>query len=60
MMPEEKRAMPSTEETIIEDVRVLLGEYEQILSEKAPGTRDAYLRTARHLIGWVAQCPGNE
>jgi site-specific recombinase XerC len=44
----------------IDEARALLGEYEQFLSGKAEGTREAYLRTARHLIGWVAQRPGNE
>jgi site-specific recombinase XerD len=41
------------------EVRALIGEYEQFLSGKAQGTTDAYLRTVRHLMGWVAQCPGN-
>jgi site-specific recombinase XerD len=44
----------------IDEARALLGEYEQFLSGKAQGTRAAYLRTVRHLIGWVAQLPGNE
>src|SRR5437660_4588600 len=44
----------------IDEARALLGEYEQFLSRKAEGTREAYLRTARQLIGWVAQRPGNE
>ncbi len=44
----------------IEEVRALLDEYEQFLSGKALGTTDAYLRTARQLIGWIAQLPGNE
>ena len=44
----------------IEEVRALLDEYEQFLSGKAHGTTDAYLRTVRQLIGWVAQLPGNE
>src|SRR5438445_5908737 len=52
--------MPSPEHNAIEEVRDLVGEYEQFLSGKAEGTTDAYLRTVRHLIGWVAQRPGNE
>ncbi len=43
--------------TDVDEVRALLGEYEQFLSGKAEGTVDAYLRTVRHLIGWVAQLP---
>src|SRR5438067_95989 len=43
-----------------EEVGALLGEYEQFLSGKARGTRKAYLHTVRHLMGWVAQRPGNE
>jgi len=37
----------------------LLSEYEQFLAGKAQGTREAYLRTARQLIGWLAQLPGH-
>ena len=44
----------------IDEVRVLLSEYEQFLSGKAEGTTEAYLRTVRHLIGWLAQLAGNE
>jgi site-specific recombinase XerD len=46
------------ENDIIEGVEVLLGEYEQFLWGKAEGTRQAYLRTARHLLGWLAQQAG--
>src|SRR5438105_3575832 len=52
--------MPSSEEEAMEEVGALVGEYEQFLAEKAQGTRDAYLRTVRHLIGWMAQRPGSE
>src|SRR5438270_2769493 len=52
--------MTSSEDDDIYEARVLLGEYEQFLSGKAQGTMDAYLRTVRHLIAWVAQRPGNE
>src|SRR5437868_14990027 len=52
--------MPSPEHNAIEEVRDLVGEYEQFLSGKAQGTTDAYLRTVRHLIAWLAQRPGNE
>jgi site-specific recombinase XerD len=41
------------------EVRLLLTEYEQFLSNKAEGTTEAYLRTVRDLIEWVAQLPGN-
>ena len=51
--------MTSSEDDAFEGVRALLGEYEQFLSGKAQGTRDAYLRTARQLMGWLAQRPGN-
>ena len=37
----------------------LLQEYEQFLAGKAEGTIDAYVRTTRHVMGWVAQRPGN-
>src|SRR3989440_7848201 len=52
--------MTSSGKDAIEEVRVLLEEYEQFLSGKAQGTTDAYLRTVRHLIAWLAQRPGNE
>ena len=52
--------MTSSEDDAIYEARALLGEYEQFLSGKAQGTMDAYLRTVRHLIGWVAQRIGNE
>ncbi len=47
------------EEDVIEKVRALLGDYEQFLAGKAQGTREAYLRTVRQLIGWLAQLPGH-
>ena len=50
--------MASPEENTAQKVRALLGEYEQFLAGKAQGTREAYLRTVRQLIGWVAQLPG--
>ena len=37
----------------------LLEEYEHFLSGKAEGTVDAYLRTARQIMAWVAVRPGN-
>jgi hypothetical protein len=52
--------MTSSGKVAIEEVRALLEEYEQFLSGKAEGTMDTYLRTVRHLIGWLAQRPGNE
>src|SRR2546429_3373955 len=52
--------MTSSGKDAIEEVRALLEEYEQFLSGKAQGTTDAYLRTVRPLIGWLAQRPGNE
>src|SRR5437868_11614386 len=51
--------MPSAEENTAQKVRALLGEYEQFLAGKAQGTREAYLRTVRQLIGWLAQLPGH-
>jgi site-specific recombinase XerD len=55
----EKYAMPFLEQAIIDDVGVLVDEYEQFLSDKAQGTREVYLRTVRHLIGWLTRQPGN-
>src|SRR6266700_1947794 len=52
--------MTSSEDAAIEGARALLGEYEQFLSGKAQGTMEAYLRTARQLIEWLAQRPGNQ
>ena len=40
-------------------VGALLDEYEQSLAGKAQGTKQAYLRTVHHLMGWVAQLHGN-
>lgn len=37
----------------------LLKEYEHFISSKADGTIDAYVRTTRHLMAWIAQRPGN-
>ena len=51
--------MPLPEQAIIDEVGVLVGEYEQFLSDKAKGTREAYLHTVRHLIGWLTQHPGH-
>src|SRR5436305_10472764 len=51
--------MAYVNDTTIEEVQTLLGEYTQFLAGKAEGTVDAYLRTVRQLIGWVAQLPGN-
>lgn len=38
---------------------LLLQEYEHFLSNKAEGTIDAYVRTIRYVIEWIAQRPGN-
>src|SRR6266568_3281225 len=51
--------MASPEENTVQKVRALLNEYEQFLAGKAQGAREAYLRTVRQLIGWLAQLPGN-
>jgi len=51
--------MITLEHDAIDEVHALLGEYEQYLSGKAEGTTAVYLRTVRHLIGWLAQYPGN-
>ncbi|HJT59150.1 MAG TPA: tyrosine-type recombinase/integrase [Ktedonobacteraceae bacterium] len=37
----------------------LLQEYELFLSSKAEGTIDAYVRTMRHVMTWIAGRPGN-
>ena len=37
----------------------LLQEYEQFLSMKAAGTINAYVRTTRQVMEWVARRPGN-
>lgn len=39
--------------------QLLLQEYEHFISRKAEGTIDAYVRTMRHVMGWIAQRPGN-
>jgi site-specific recombinase XerD len=52
--------MLSCEDHVIDVSCPLVGEYEQFLSGKAQGTREAYLRTVRHLIGWLSQLPGQE
>jgi site-specific recombinase XerC len=52
--------MTSPECGAIDEIQALLGEYEQYLSGKANGTTALYLRSVRHLIAWLAQCPGNE
>src|SRR2546423_1426147 len=52
--------MPYSEEDAAQKVRALLSEYEQFLAGKAKGTREAYLRTIRQLIGWLAQLPDHE
>jgi site-specific recombinase XerC len=38
---------------------LLLQEYQHFLTGKAEGTIDAYVRTTRHVMEWVAQRPGN-
>ena len=52
--------MTTPEEHISDETRALIDEYEQFLSGKARGTINAYLRTLRHLIRWVAWLSGNE
>jgi site-specific recombinase XerD len=52
--------MTSPKNDAVDEARALLGEYEQFLLGKARGTADAYVRTARQLIGWLAQRPGHE
>lgn len=51
--------MTFPDDDAIGEVRALMEEYTQFLFGKALGTKDAYLRTVRHLIGWLAQLPGN-
>jgi len=38
----------------------LLQEYEHFLVGKAEGTIDAYLRTVRHIMAWIAKRPDND
>ncbi len=38
---------------------LLLREYEHFLSGKAEGTIEAYLRTVRQLMDWIAVRPGS-
>ncbi len=38
----------------------LLAEYEHFLAGKAEGTIDAYLRTVRHIMAWIAKRPDND
>jgi site-specific recombinase XerC len=52
--------MTSPKDQAIDEAHTLLNEYRQFLTDKAEGTRDAYVRTAQHMIGWVAQLPGNQ
>jgi site-specific recombinase XerD len=47
--------MASPEDDTLKEIPALLGQYEQFLSGKATGTKDAYLRTVRDLIGWVVR-----
>src|SRR6266849_429277 len=51
--------MTSPIDDAFEEVVAFLDEYEQFLSGKAQGTTEAYLRTVRQVMGWVAQLPGN-
>ena len=52
--------MISLENEALDGAHALLGEYEQFLLGKAEGTVDAYLRTVRQMMGWIAKLPGNE
>ncbi len=38
---------------------LLLQEYQHFISRKAEGTIDAYVRTTRQVMAWIAQRPGN-
>jgi len=58
-MSKKERAMQPFSKKSTEAVRVLLDEYEQLLSDKAPSTRVISLRILRHLIEWVTQHSGN-
>lgn len=51
--------MTSPEEHTIDKIHALLSEYAQFLSGKAEGTIEAYLRTVRQLVEWLARCPGH-
>src|SRR5256714_13264319 len=39
---------------------LLLQEYKHFISSKAEGTIDAYVRTTRHVMEWIARRPGND
>ncbi len=52
--------MISLEDNAIDELSALVDEYERFLSGKAEGTTEAYLRTVRHLVGWITLRPGNE
>src|SRR5258708_15016835 len=52
--------MTAEEDNDIDEINGFLGEYKLFLSGKAKGTTDAYLRTVRHLIGWITQRPDND
>src|SRR2546423_10215695 len=58
-MSKKERAMQPFSKKSTEAVRVLLDEYEQLLSDKAPSTRVISLRILRHLIEWVTQHSAN-
>ena len=47
----------SSEDQSIDNI--LIQEYERFLSGKAEGTIDAYVRTIRHVMTWVAHRPGS-
>jgi hypothetical protein len=49
---------PQSDEDQGSDESLLL-EYEHFLSNKAEGTIDAYVRTTRQVMEWIAQRPGN-
>src|SRR2546421_10643825 len=58
-MSKKERAMQPFSKKSTEAVRVLLDEYEQLLSGTAPSTRVTSLRILRHLIEWVTQHSAN-
>jgi len=58
-MSKKERAMQPFSKKNTEAGRVLLDEYGQLLSDKAPSTRVISLRILRHLIEWVTEHSGN-
>ena len=55
-MPIMRQQQPDKDQSTDE---FLLLEYKQFLSNKAEGTIEAYVRTTRQVMEWIAHRPGN-